>query len=181
MCRYDLSLHNKREYTPIRLEVEGGQEVHPSPDTNTFRLASPLITVVHEGGQHWAAADLLQLRDNLVEARRCLGATTGLSAVLQACLLEIEVPPGRSLTKEFLTHEEECGLGGKGGKVTPLLSLTELLTREEGDVEESVLGQLGWGPLGLLQLTQETGSSILVQGEWGPLDPEAPTAVFLSR
>ena len=153
--------------------------MHPSPDTNTIRLASPLITVVHEGGQHWAAADLLQLRDNLVEARRCLGATTGLSAVLQACLLEIEVPHGRSLTKEFLTHEKECGLGGQGGKVTPLLSLTELLTREEGDVEESVLGQLGWGPLGLLQLTQETGSSILVQGEWGPLD--LPAYVLISN
>merc|ERR1719370_1750578 len=70
-----------------RLEVEGGQEVHPSPDTNSTRLASPLISVVQEGGQHWAAADLLQLRDNLLEARQCLGVTTGLTAVLQACLL----------------------------------------------------------------------------------------------
>ena len=172
LCCHDLS-------APIRLEVEGGQEVHPSPDTNTTRLASPLISVVQEGGQHWAAADLLQLRDNLAEARRCLGVKTGLSGVLQACLLVENEDPGRSLTKEFLTHENGCGLGGQGGKVTPLLSLTELLAREEGEVEESVLGQLAWGPLGLLQLTQETGSSILVQGEWGPLD--LPASILVSK
>ena len=163
---------------PFRLEVEGGQEVHPSPDTNTTRLASPLISVVQEGGQHWSAADLLQLRDNLLEARRCLGVKTGLSGVLQACLLE-NGDPGRSLTKEFLTHEDGCGLGCRGGRVAPLLSLTELLTREEGEIEESVLGQLAWGPSGFLQLTQETGSSILVLGEWGPLD--IPAYIMVSK
>ena len=165
------------QYT-CRLEVEGGQEVHPSPDTNSTRLASPLISVVQEGGQHWAAADLLQLRDNLVEARRCLGVTTGLTAVLQTCLLE-SGEPGRSLTKEFLSHENWCGLGGQGGRVTPLVSLTELLSREGGEVEESVLGQLAWGPFGFLELTQETGSSILVQGEWGPLD--LPASILISN
>ena len=63
--------------------------------------------------------------------------------------------------------------------MTPLLSLTELLAREEGEVEESVLGQLVWGPLGLLQLTQETGSSILVQGEWGHMD--LPASILVSK
>ena len=149
--------------------------MHPS---NTTRLASPLVSVVQEGGQPWAAADLLQLRDNLVEARQSLGVKTGLSAVLQACLLE-NGDPGRSLAKEFLDHGEGCGLRSQGGRVIPMVSLKELFAGEEGKVEGSVLGQLSWGPSALLELSQDTGSSILVQGEWGPLD--LPASILISN
>ena len=63
--------------------------------------------------------------------------------------------------------------------MTPLVSLTELLTREGGEVEESVLGQLAWGPLGFLRLTQESGSNILVQGEWECFD--LPASILISN
>merc|ERR1712013_763812 len=151
-----------------RLEVEGGQEIHPSPDTNTLRIASPLVSVVQEGGQCWAACDLLQLRDNLVEARQSLGVNIGLSEVLNTCLLEKGVL-SRSLTKEFLDHGKGCGLVGQGGKVTPLLGVKDVLEREEGDIEGSLVGHLAWSQSGFLELRQATGSSILVRGEWGPL------------
>ena len=64
-----------------------------------------------------------------MEARQSLGVNTGLGEVLNACLIEKGVS-GRSLTKEFLDHGKGCGLVGQGGKVTPLLSVKDLLERE---------------------------------------------------
>ena len=103
-----------------------------------------------------------------MEARQSLGVNIGLGEVLNACLMEKGVS-GRSLTKEFLDHGKGCGLVGQGGKVTPLLSVKDLLEREEGDIEGSLVGQLAWSQSGLLELIQATGMSILVRGEWGPL------------
>lgn len=95
-------------FVQLHQEIED-LRVHPSEEEMGRNMTNPVINIVQEVGESWTCQEMLLMLENYKMVEKCFPENILLDKLLRVSL-EREVRSSRSLTKEFLNHQEFCSL-----------------------------------------------------------------------